>query len=384
MATIIQNPGQANEKVTHTQKKKGPIREWLESIVFAIVVASAVHWLILQPYTIPTSSMESSLLTGDFLFVSKFHYGARTPKTLIQFPLTHQTFWGTSIPSYLEWIQMPQTRLPGFSSIKNNDVVVFNVPLENPGIREKYEGVGGLHIPKGYPIDLRTNYIKRCIGIAGDTLQIKNQQVYINGKAATNPPEMQSEYTVFVSQTPDDRFYKKYKMEVRNVFEGGFTALMTAQSAKAVDDLDFTKSVTLTEHPTDRLFPQDTAMKWDVDNFGPIWIPKKGAKITLDEKNITTYRDIILYFDHNDDVREENGKIILDGKPISEYTFNQDYYWMMGDNRHNSVDSRYWGFVPKDHVVGKAVLVWLSIDPNESWVNIGDKVRWKRLFSIIR
>ncbi len=376
MATVTETSPKA-------QKKKSAAREWLESIVFAIVVASAVHWLILQPYTIPTSSMESSLLTGDFLFVSKFHYGARTPKTLIQFPLTHQTFWGTGIPSYVEWIQAPQTRLPGFSSIHNNDVVVFNVPLENPGTYQKYNNV--LNVPKGYPVDLRTNYIKRCIGIAGDTLQIKGRQVYINGQAAVNPPEMQLEYTVFVTQTPDDRFFKKYKMEGRSTFEGGFTAFMTVQTAKAIDELDFTKTVTLTEHqPESYLFPRDTAFKWSVDDFGPVYIPRKGAKITLDARNLALYRDVILYFDHNDDVREENGKIVLDGKPISEYTFNQDYYWMMGDNRHNSVDSRYWGFVPKDHVVGKAVLVWLSIDPTESWLSIGDKVRWKRLFSVIR
>jgi len=174
-------------------------------------------------------------------------------------------------------------------------------------------------------------------------------------------------------------------MEGRSTFEGGFTAFMTVQTAKAIDELDFTKTVTLTDHqPESYLFPRDTTMIWSVDDFGPVYIPRKGAKITLDARNLALYRDVILYFEHNDDVKEENGKIILNGKPVSEYTFNQDYYWMMGDNRHNSVDSRYWGFVPKDHVVGKAVLVWLSIDPNESWVSIGDKVRWKRLFSVIR
>ena len=370
-----------------TKKQKSAAREWLESIVFAIVVASAVHWLIIQPYTIPTSSMESSLLTGDFLFVSKLHYGARTPKTLIQFPLTHQTFWGSSIPSYLDWIQLPQGRLPGFSSIKNNDVVVFNVPLEHPSTYQKYANI--VPVTKGYPVDLRTNYIKRCVGIAGDDIEIKDRQVYINGKPAENPPHMQYNYVAMTSQSLDDRFYKKYDISTSPsefyVFQGGFQANISPHTAEDLKKLDFIKGVSPLEKKTDPyLFPQDTAYKWTLDNFGPVHIPKKGETITLDAKNLAFYRDIILYFDHNDDVKEENGKIILDGKPITEYTFNQNYYWMMGDNRHNSVDSRYWGFVPADHVVGKAVLVWLSIDPNESWVNIGDKVRWSRLFSSIK
>lgn len=369
-----------------TKKHKSAAREWLESIVFAIVVASAVHWLIIQPYTIPTSSMESSLLTGDFLFVSKLHYGARTPKTLIQFPLTHQTFWGSSIPSYVEWIHMPQTRLPGFSSVKNNDVVVFNVPLEHPSTYQRYQNV--VPVNKGYPVDLRTNYIKRCIGVAGDDLEIKDRQVYVNGKPVQNPPHIQYNYVVMTAQTPDDRFFKKYDISTSPgeffVFPGGFQANISPQIADELKKLDFIKSVVPREKEYESvLFPRDTTYKWTIDNFGPIHIPKKGEKISLDAKNLAFYRDIILYFDHNDDVKEENGKIILDGKPITEYTFNQNYYWMMGDNRHNSVDSRYWGFVPEDHVVGKAVLVWLSIDPNESWVNIGDKVRWKRLFSSI-
>ncbi|MDJ1500105.1 signal peptidase I [Xanthocytophaga agilis] len=372
---------------TETKKPKSATREWIESIVFAIVVASAVHWLIIQPYTIPTSSMESSLLTGDFLFVSKLHYGARTPKTLIQFPLTHQTFWGSSIPSYVDWIQMPQTRLPGFSSIKNNDVVVFNVPLEHPGTYERYQNI--LNVPKGYPIDLRTNYIKRCLAIAGDEMEIKDRQVYINGQPVQNPPNMQFHYTVMTTQSLDDRFFKKYNISTSpsefTFIQGGFEANFSPATAEELKKLDFIKLVSPVLHSEDNvLFPRDTLFKSSLDNYGPIRVPKKGQKVTLEPKNLALYKDIILYYDHNDDVKEENGKIVLDGKPITEYTFNQNYYWMMGDNRHNSVDSRYWGFVPEDHVVGKAVLVWLSIDPNESWMSIGDKVRWKRLFSSIK
>lgn len=367
-----------------TKKQKSPAREWLESIVFAIVVASAVHWLIIQPFTIPTSSMENSLLTGDFLFVSKLHYGARTPKTLIQFPLTHQTFWGSSIPSYLDWIQMPQTRLPGFSSVKNNDVVVFNVPLEHPATYQKYQNI--LNLPKGYPVDLRTNYIKRCVAIGGDKIEIKDRQVYINDRPVQNPPNMQFRYIVSAMQMPDDRFFKRYNISTApsefGFLSGGFQAHISPQTVEELKKLDFIKAIVpVNNQPESILFPRDTTFKWSLDNFGPLVVPKEGTTIKLDARNLALYRDVILYFDHNKDVKEENGKIILNGQPITEYTFNQNYYWMMGDNRHNSVDSRYWGFVPEDHVVGKAVLVWLSIDPTESWLHIGDKVRWKRLFS---
>ncbi len=364
-----------------TKKKKSQLREWLESIVFAIVVASAVHWLIIQPYTIPTSSMESSLLTGDFLFVSKLHYGARTPRTLIQFPLTHQTFWGTGIPSFVDWIQMPQTRLPGFSSVKRNDVVVFNYPGNpgNPGDR-----YGGYNM---YPIDLRTNYIKRCVGVAGDKIELRERQLYVNGELAQNPEHMQYLHEVFTTQALDERFFEKFEISEYRPTANGFVGFLSPQTAEKLKQLDFVKAVhpSLETEPNLQVLPYDTTLvKWNRDTFGPLYIPKKGDKITLDAKNMALYKYIILLFDHNNDVKEENGKIILDGQPITEYTFKQNYYWMMGDNRHNSEDSRYWGFVPEDHVVGKAVLVWLSINPNKTWGEIGSKVRWSRLFSSIK
>ncbi|MCU0353835.1 MAG: signal peptidase I, partial [Cytophagales bacterium] len=183
----------------------------------------------------------------------------------------------------------------------------------------------------------------------------------------------------------DDRFFKKYPMEMYGQTPDAFQAHMTPAVAEQIAGLDFIKFVQPVKHSrTTELFPGDTTLfKWDLDNFGPLYIPKEGDKITLDAKNIALYKDVILHFDHNDNAKEENGRIVIDGKPITEYTFKQNYYWMMGDNRHNSVDSRYWGFVPEDHIVGKAVLVWLSIDPNESWFSIGDKIRWRRLFSSI-
>lgn len=378
---------QTPETGTKTVKKKSAIREWWDSVLFAVVAATLIRWMFLEAYTIPTASMEKSLLINDFLFVSKLHYGSRTPKTILQVPLTHQKIWFTDLPSYSTLIQLPQFRLPGFTSVKNNDVVVFNYP----GCPERPDEFGGFD---KYPVDLRTNYIKRCVGIAGDVLEVRNGQVFINGKMSDNPEKMQMEYAIETNTQVNEKIFKKYEI---TEFEQDMrmtdkTIYYVTASAKAVNDmknLDFVKSVTPMIMPksdsADMRYPtfphNPTLFPFNRDNFGPITIPKKGMTVTLDEKNIALYKGVITTFDGNENAKYADGKITLDGKVITSYTFKQDYFFMMGDNRHGSDDSRFWGFVPEDHIVGKAVFIWMSIDSEGSFLN---KIRWSRLFSIIR
>ncbi len=362
-------------------KKKSAIREWLDSIVFAVVAATLIRWLFMEAFTIPTPSMENSLLVGDFLFVSKLHYGTRTPKTPLQVPLTHQTIWGTNIPSYLEWIQLPQYRLPGFSDVKSGDVVVFNYPPELQ-----------------HPVDLKTNYIKRCIGTPGDVVEVKDSQVFLNGKLMENPPRMESEY--FVSTTTsvnEDRVFRDNGVSEFNTYtesyndtlpendESGYIIFTTSAIAEQLKTYDFVRDVRQVVAPKEvsepSLYPSSPLFKWNRDNYGPITVPKEGVTIQLSPENVATYGEVIKYYEGNENVVVEEGKITLDGKVITSYTFKQNYYFMMGDNRHNSADSRYWGFVPADHIVGKAVFVWMSIDPNPT--SFANKIRWNRLFRTI-
>ena len=366
---------------TKPAPKKSAFREWLDSIVFAVVAATLIRWLFMEAFTIPTPSMENSLLVGDFLFVSKLHYGTRTPKTPLQVPLTHQTIWGTNVPSYLDWIQLPQYRLPGFSDVKSGDVVVFNYP---PEIQ--------------HPVDLKTNYIKRCIGTPGDKVEIRDLQVYLNGKPMENPPRMENEY--FVSTTTavnEDRVFRENGISEFNTYtetyndtipgndESGYIVYTTTAIAEQLKEYDFVRDVRLVVAPKTvtepSLYPSSEMFKWNRDNYGPITVPAKGTTIQLTPENVAMYGEVIKYFEGNENVEVKDGTVTLDGKVIDGYTFKQDYYFMMGDNRHNSADSRYWGFVPEDHIVGKAVFVWMSIDPNPtSFVN---KIRWNRLFRVI-
>ncbi len=368
-------------------KKKSPFREWFDSILFAVVAATLIRWLLFEPYTIPSGSMEASLMTDDFIFVSKFHYGTRTPKTLLQIPLTHQKIWFTEIPSFLDWIQVPQFRLPGFTHVKNGDVVVFNYP----GCPERPDEFGGFD---KYPVDLRTNYIKRCIGIPGDAVEMRTGQAYVNGKIFTNTSGMQMEYEMETDEPINDKFFLKYGItEFGQALSAEnktiYVIKATGQAIKDIKGLDFVKNVSEivqakgdTTNANFNLFPYNSRLfPFNRDNFGPIIVPKKGVTIQLDEKNIALYKGIITTFDGNDDAKYQNGQILLDGKAISSYTFKQNYYFMMGDNRHSSDDSRFWGFVPEDHIVGKAVFIWMSIDKKGSFLN---KIRWNRLFSIIR
>ncbi len=357
------------------KKKKSQLREWIDAIVFAVVAATIIRWILIEAFTIPTPSMEKSLLVGDFLFVSKVHYGARTPKTPLQVPLTHQTIWGTNIPSYLDWIQLPQYRLPGFSEVKNNDVVVFNYPPELE-----------------HPVDLKTNYIKRCVGIPGDMLEIKNKQVYINNEVLPEPGQMQTNYYVTTKDAVkiNDRIFKKYNInlnEVREVKSGVYSVHVSEEVAESLKSLNFVESVLEVKYDkgvdSDRIFPSDKQYNWSLDNFGPLKIPQEGETIPINAENLALYGTIITTFEHLDDAVVEGNTLLIDGQAVEEYTFTQNYYFMMGDNRHNSQDSRIWGFVPEDHILGKGLLIWWSVAPPDPDLNIFERIRWDRLFKII-
>lgn len=355
--------------------EKSKNREWAEAIIFAVVAATLIRWLVLEPFTIPTPSMEKSLLVGDFLFVSKFHYGARTPKTIVQFPLTHQTIWGTNIPSYISWPAIPQVRLPGLDEPQRNDVVVFNWPDE-----------------KQHPSDLKTNYIKRAVAVAGDTLQIKNREVFVNGVKQEYPAGVQFTYQVQLTPQMNQQQYKELlevtgiseeEAKTKTFFDGERTRMfidMTPEKKAQAEKLPYISSISILEKG-EVAFPFNRKFQWTEDNFGPLYIPKKGEKITVNEGNLILYETVLKEYEGLENVKIEGGKLYIDGKQTDEYTFKQNYYFMMGDNRNNSWDSRYWGFVPEDHVVGKAAFIWLSLDKEAPFYKI---VRWERLFDAIR
>jgi signal peptidase I len=366
-------------------KKKSALREWFDSVLFAVVAATLIRWLFLEAYTIPTPSMERSLLVGDFLFVSKLHYGTRTPKTPLQVPLTHQTIWGTNIPSYVDWIQLPQFRLPGFSEVKSGDVVVFNFPDE----------------PQ-HPSDLRTNYIKRCIGTPGDRVEVRDAQAYVNGQLLPMPGGLQGEYVVKTASLVQPKVFRQYGItDLSSISEyeanttdsiasndlKGYRVFASADVVARLKQADFVQDVVELKdrrgetNPFEQpVYPGSALFNWNKDNYGPITVPKKGVTIQLNAENISLYRDVIENFEGHEKVEIENNTVKIGGQGVTTYTFQQDYYFMMGDNRHNSLDSRYWGFVPADHIVGKAVFIWMSIDPDGSFLN---KIRWNRLFRVI-
>lgn len=355
-----------------SDSKKSMGREWTDAIIFAVIAATLIRTFFIEAYTIPTSSMEKSLLVGDFLFVSKVSYGARIPNTPLSFPFAHHTLPFTDdTKSYLEWIKIPYYRLPGFGKIKNNDVVVFNYPMED-----------------FRPVDKQENYIKRCVAIPGDTLQVKESTLFINNKMAEKPDKMQFRYHVV---TDGSGFNSKSITEL-GITEGGpldvpgeFAMLLTYENAEKIRHFANVKSVEpYIENPkssdTMSMFPHDRNFPWNVDNYGPIVIPKEGATVKLTLQNIALYSRLISVYEHNK-LLVKDSLIYINDKVADAYTFKMDYYFMMGDNRHNSADSRFWGFVPVDHIVGKGVFVWLSLDANET--NIFKKVRWNRVFSFI-
>ncbi|MBN8853433.1 MAG: signal peptidase I [Sphingobacteriales bacterium 50-39] len=388
--------------------KKGTAREWVDAGVFAIVAATLIRTFVFEAYTIPTGSMEKTLLINDFLFVSKFSYGPRIPNTPLSIPFVHNTMPITNGNSYVEWIKVPYTRW--FSSpVKRGDVVVFNFPAgdtvinlpEYQSLRPYYDiarqlGQGNvdsgrqiiLSHPDDYPlvirpVDKQENYIKRCVAVSGDTLQIKDQVLYIDGQAQVFPPESQTNYDVETKGQPLDETVMKdeYNLDMSNgedVQNTGtpnqYDMLLTWAAHEKMLKNGLAKSIVPKIDNNHDVYPYDNIHVWSKDNYGPIWIPAKGATLPLTKENYTIYERAIRVYEGNK-FEMKDGKFYLNDQPATQYTFKMNYYWMMGDNRHGSQDSRYWGFVPEDHVVGEAWLIWMS------W-NKG--VRWNRLFKKIK
>ena len=389
-----------NEELCQKSALYRTIYEWINAIIFATVVASLIHLFVFQMYVIPTSSMEHSLLVGDYLYVSKVTYGPKMPNTPVAFPFVHHTMpFSTTKKSFSECVKWPYNRLKGLRSIERGDVVVFNFPagdtvlLENQAVTyydvvRSYEqrlGVeeGRRQLNKEYtvisrPVDKRENYIKRCVAIAGDTLQITDGVVRINGEEQAPIAGVQHTYVVQTSSPLSSQALNRLGITEFSGNGSVYYLFTTAEVAEKLADSQNVISVRRYRHgATTEVFPQWSEPRWSQDDYGPIWIPKKGATIDLTPENLPLYRRIIETYEGHQLAVEDN-QILIDNQPTTQYTFAMDYYWMMGDNRHNSADSRFWGFVPEDHVVGKASFIWLSLD------KINGGVRWDRLFNKVK
>ncbi len=356
----------------------------ISSLLFAVVVATIVHTYFLQPYTIPTSSLEKSLLVGDFLFVSKMNYGARVPMTTVALPMVHDTIPLLKRKSYLNRPQLPYFRLPAFQKIKNCDIVVFNWPVDTVYF---FRDPSGRHADK--PIDKKSNYVKRCVGIPGESLSIKDGIVYINGKILAMPERAKPQYSYKIAvdgKTPIDF---EYLFKDMNVTDGGgftsekrdtlFVAALPETSVERLKNVPGITSVTriISKGVEEGIFPH--IHKWNRDNFGPIYIPQEGKTVAINFMTLPFYSRIITEYEKNK-LEVKGSDIYINGNKTNTYTFKQDYFWMMGDNRHNSEDSRYWGYVPADHIVGKPVFIWMSWDTNGKGLG---KIRWERLFTTV-
>lgn len=378
-------------------------REWIDAGVFAIVAATIIRTFVFEAYVIPTGSMEKTLLVNDFLFVNKMSYGARIPQTPLSFPFVHNTMpYSKTTPSYIRQVQLPYKRLPAFTDVKRNDVVVFNFPagdtiinLPDYGsarpyydvLREEFRGdreaLKNAYPILVHPMDKTDNYIKRCVAVSGDEVLLKNGQLLINGKPAFVPENSQTEYLIETNGTnfSDEVYKEELGIDVDNAGDQIRTSstpgtlvlnLTAAEAARAKKQPNVKSMVPYIENQIGVTFPNDeTNFPWSVDNFGPLRIPKKGDIVPVNPQTIALYRRLIITYENNT-LDEVNGKFIINGKEATSYTIKQNYYWMMGDNRHRSQDSRFWGFVPETNVVGKASLIWFSWDKGP---------RWKRLFN---
>jgi signal peptidase I len=366
------------KKEKKKKKEKSEIKSWFNAILFAVVAATILRTFLIEAYTIPTSSMEKSLLIGDFLFVSKVSYGPRVPMTPIAFPLVHHTLPFTKkTPAYLKWIQLNYYRMKGLGNVERNDCVVFNYPADD-----------ALHPER--PIDKKENYIKRCVGIPGDVIEIKNTDLYVNGEPQAITEKMRNQFRYFVKT--DGTLFSERTLNKYNIYEGqilsrngDYELMLNDESLAAIKRFTYVKKVEkvvidkgIKVNSPELIFPEDN-FNWNLDNFGPIKIPQAGTQVEIDTKNIELYRRIIETYEKNK-LEIIDGEIYINDNLASNYTFKMDYYWMMGDNRHNSLDSRYWGFVPEDHVVGKALFIWMSWDKNKKGIN---KIRWSRLFNAV-
>ena len=420
--------------------KKTKAREWCDAIIYAVVAAHIIRTFMFEFYKIPTSSMESTLMVGDFLCVSKMAYGPRVPQTFIQFPFVHHTLPLCKYhKSYTDIVRLPYMRMPGYRPLQRNDAVVFNYPDGDTVIlqrqNESYYGVlralerayrhprahaGDYYMCEGEwhtyaelfnkygwdnhpgkarevlaaefdvvyrPSDKRENYIKRCVGVPGDELRIVDGVLYVNGKKAYKPEKQQFLYQVNHNGVGLNQTVRQRLDINEEDYHSGITADIGCLHAAQVNAIRSMRNVIGVECLLDTagyadpdIFPYDPRYPWNKDNFGPLRIPKMGETVQLDDSTICLYRRIIKNYEGHD-LQERDGKIFIDGVEAHQYTFAQNYYWMMGDNRHNSADSRFWGFVPEDHIAGRAAFVWLSLD---KFKKLGDgKIRWKRMYKKI-
>ena len=407
------------------------VMSWVDALVFALVAVYFINLFFFQNYVIPSSSLEKSLLTGDYLFVSKVSYGPRIPETPLTMPLTQHTLPVVECKSYIEWPHWDYRRVKGLGKVELNDIVVFNYPAgDTLCSAPQYQSYDyyGMCYSIGYqlypqrpnpdslsandrinyfntlyeagreelrrnqaeygkiitrPTDRRENYVKRCVGLPGQTLQIKNRIVYLDGKANKEPEEVQYTYYVKLKQHIPDEMLKDLGISMEDLVSlntAGYMPLTKRAVATLSKRKDLVESIRINTDASEHdIYPLNGNMHWTRDNYGPIWIPAKGKSINLTLDNIAVYERPIKVYEHND-LQIKDGKIYINGKEADSYTFKIDYYWMMGDNRHNSADSRYWGFVPEDHVVGKPIFIWWSSDPDRSGFG---GIRWQRLFRFV-
>jgi signal peptidase I len=425
--------------VSDIKSESSFIKNWADPIIFAVVAASIIRGFFFEAFTIPTSSLEKSLMVGDFLFVNKVCYGAKVPQTPMAFPFAHHTLpFTTGTQSYLEWLKLPYMRLPGYSKPKNGEIVVFNYPdgdtvtigtqqytsyyemvrrfgytnMNNPNFKVD---LGGMSIKNGKkvgrPVDKREHYVKRCVGIAGDKLEIKDGELYINDKKQAMPEHAQHYYDVKVLNSllqVDEVFLDKHDIYVTEayikksgddttVYSFNMPADVAIQLQNTPGVLKVEKYIEPKGEYSSSIFPHNPKFPWNNDNFGPITLPKEGMTVSIDTNNLCIYEKMLSTYDNGiHQITTSGAQVLYDGKPITSYTFKQDYYWMMGDNRHNSADSRSWGVVPFDHVVGRPVFVWFSMkDPKNNPISgnsiVGSltknskegKFRWERFMCYV-
>ena len=386
-------------------EKRNALLDWLDAIIFAVVVVTFINTFFFQAFKIPSSSMESSLYTGDHLFVSKLAYGPKLPQTPLTIPFTHNVIAGKE--SYSTLIQNDYKRIKGFGEVETGDYVVFGFPHgDTVLVREPasdyymYVRTYGREYTlkhfgpvKARPADKKDHYVKRCVAVAGDTLEIRDGQVYVNSEAQEVWPGVQNSYEVVTDgQRINQVNLNKLGLNIRELWyhpelpgypEMALTAEMLDKVKRYPNVVSVTQNVDVwpADYPDSELtiFPFNPAFKWTRDNYGPLWIPEKGVTVELTVDNLPLYERIITSYEGND-LDVVDGVIFINGEEAQSYTFKQDYYFMMGDNRHNSLDSRYWGFVPEDHIVGKPAMIWLSIDGNKKFPN---NIRWRRFFKFV-
>lgn len=422
-------------KKTKDGKKPAAWIEWIDALLFALVAVYIINLFFFQNYKIPTSSLEKTMLVGDHLFVSKMSYGPRMPITPIAFPLVQNTFPIINTNSYTEWPKWDYKRLKGFSDVERNDIVVFNFPTgdtvpflhtnpdyyitirelglsqlsQNPSlikdkqftseyafrqfvnslgrsiVKEHPESFGEVHFR---PVDRRDNYVKRCVALPGDTFQIKSNHIFINGQAVQNPEGVQHNYHVITDGTLlNQRFFDRLEISNDDRNQGGvgphYILPLTAEMAKQVASYKFVQSVEIDEQKPssarESVYPFSEKYPWSRDNYGPLVMPKEGVTVALNMDNILLYERIITAYEGNE-LKVKDNTIYINGEKAENYTFKMNYYFMMGDNRHKSADSRYWGFVPEDHIVGRPILVWLSLNKDKSFPS---NIRWNRFFKLV-